>query len=220
MFFIFFFHFPKSDTFKKLKQRVLWKYEDESFTDIPSNVLIKKWLPQSDILAHPNVVLFISHGGMASTTESMYHGVPLLVIPFFGDQFRNAHRVSSAGYGKILKYNDISEESFMKYIKGMINDKSYSTKAKHTSAVFKDNILHPLDEAVFWIEHVAKFKGAKHLKSHAIEMSWFTYLSLDVIFANLLGILIGFTVLFHLVKALFRKKNSVTNLMEKLNKND
>lgn len=48
--------------FSKLKQRVIWKYEDETLV-VPSNVLIKKWLPQSDILAHPNVVLFITHGG-------------------------------------------------------------------------------------------------------------------------------------------------------------
>lgn len=49
--------------FGKLKQNVLWKFEDDSLPNIPPNVKISKWLPQSDILAHPNVVLFISHGG-------------------------------------------------------------------------------------------------------------------------------------------------------------
>lgn len=47
----------------KLKQNVLWKFEDESLENVPSNVKIQKWLPQSDALAHPNVVLFIGHGG-------------------------------------------------------------------------------------------------------------------------------------------------------------
>lgn len=51
------------EVFSKLKQNIIWKFEDESLRNIPSNVKIAKWLPQSDILAHPNVVLFISHGG-------------------------------------------------------------------------------------------------------------------------------------------------------------
>lgn len=46
----------------QLKQRVLWKYDDEFIENVPSNVMIHKWMPQNDILAHENVVLFISHG--------------------------------------------------------------------------------------------------------------------------------------------------------------
>lgn len=50
------------EAFGKLKQRVIWKFEDESLMT-PPNVLVRKWLPQSDILAHENVILFLSHGG-------------------------------------------------------------------------------------------------------------------------------------------------------------
>jgi glucuronosyltransferase len=38
------------EAFSKLKQRVLWKWEDESLPGKPSNVEVAKWLPQSDIL--------------------------------------------------------------------------------------------------------------------------------------------------------------------------
>lgn len=173
------------DTFKKLKQRVLWKFEDESLPGIPSNVMVRKWLPQNDILSHPNVVLFISHGGLFGTSESLYHGVPLLLIPFFGDQFRNAFRVETAGYGKFMSIHDLTKESFSNTINELVSNESYMTKAKETSAIFKDNLVHPMDEAIFWIEHVCKFKGAKHLKSHAVNMSWFTYLSLDILLVNI-----------------------------------
>lgn len=60
--------FPKEkidaflNAFSKLKQRVIWKFEDESY-EVPTNVLVRKWLPQSDILGHPNCILFIGHGG-------------------------------------------------------------------------------------------------------------------------------------------------------------
>jgi glucuronosyltransferase len=34
----------------KLKQRVLWKWENETIPNQPSNVFIRKWMPQRDIL--------------------------------------------------------------------------------------------------------------------------------------------------------------------------
>lgn len=36
--------------FSKLKQRVLWKFEETDISDKPKNVYISKWMPQSDIL--------------------------------------------------------------------------------------------------------------------------------------------------------------------------
>lgn len=50
--------------FGKLKQKVLWKYENETLPGNPGNIKISSWIPQRDILAHPNVKLFITHGGI------------------------------------------------------------------------------------------------------------------------------------------------------------
>lgn len=36
--------------FSKLPQRVLWKWEADELADKPDNVMIKKWMPQRDIL--------------------------------------------------------------------------------------------------------------------------------------------------------------------------
>jgi len=38
------------EAFSKLKQRALWKWETDSLPGQPSNVMLGKWLPQSDIL--------------------------------------------------------------------------------------------------------------------------------------------------------------------------
>lgn len=35
--------------FAELDLNVLWKFEDESL-DVPSNVLVRKWFPQRDLL--------------------------------------------------------------------------------------------------------------------------------------------------------------------------
>lgn len=50
------------NTFKDLKQRVLWKVDEEIPGTLPPNVMARKWITQSDAFAHPKVVLFITHG--------------------------------------------------------------------------------------------------------------------------------------------------------------
>lgn len=57
--------------FSKLKQRVLWKWETEDLLGKPDNVFIAKWFPQDDVLAHRNVKLFITQGGLHSLTEAV-----------------------------------------------------------------------------------------------------------------------------------------------------
>lgn len=65
----------------------LWKFEsDLPASEVPENVLIRRWLPQSDILAHANVKAFLSHSGQLSTQEAIWRGVPLLCMPFVFDQ--------------------------------------------------------------------------------------------------------------------------------------
>ena len=36
--------------FAKFSQRVLWKWEAEIPTNLPSNIMMTKWLPQQDLL--------------------------------------------------------------------------------------------------------------------------------------------------------------------------
>ena len=66
------------NAFGKLKEKVLWKWETETMPNLPPNIKLNKWLPQQDILGHPNLKLFVSHGGQSSTQETLCHQKPVV----------------------------------------------------------------------------------------------------------------------------------------------
>ena len=62
-----------------VKQRVLMKWESEEMpSGKPANMMLSKWLPQQDILAHPKLKLFITHGGQSSSQEALCHKKPVV----------------------------------------------------------------------------------------------------------------------------------------------
>jgi glucuronosyltransferase len=63
--------------------------------------------------AHPNVRLFITHGGLLSKQEAINRGVPLLGIPIYGDQRLNMRKAENFGYGIILEFDNITADSVL-----------------------------------------------------------------------------------------------------------
>ena len=66
----------------------------------------------------------------------------------------------------------------------------YRNKAKELSRVWKDRPLSPMDTAIFWIEYVARHKGAVNLKPPTVDMPLYQYLMLDAIFVVVAVLLI------------------------------
>jgi UDP:flavonoid glycosyltransferase YjiC (YdhE family) len=59
----------------------------------------------------PQVDAVITHGGNNTTTECMWFGKPLLVLPIFWDQHDNARRVEETGYGvRLPTYKRVAGE--------------------------------------------------------------------------------------------------------------
>ena len=57
--------------------------------------------------------VFISHGGLLSLQESVYHSTPLLVLPIFGDQPKNGLFVENSGLGHMLVWEELTADTIV-----------------------------------------------------------------------------------------------------------
>ncbi|CAO1424243.1 unnamed protein product [Diamesa tonsa] len=169
------------NVFGKLKQKVLWKYENETLPGNPGNIMIGSWLPQRDILAHPNVKVFITHGGLLGTTEALVEGVPVLGIPIFGDQKMNMAKAFAQGWGLKVDFGSMDEDSLLSAIEEVLSNPKYSEKVKYLSDLYRDRPLSAKETAIYWVEYVIKHKGAPHLRYSGADLNFLQYNSLDVI---------------------------------------
>ena len=88
--------------FSKLKQTVVMRFPDDieaARKKASSNLHLVSWLPQNDMLGHNKTVAFVTHCGNNGLYESIYHGVPMVGVPIFAEQFQNAFRIVDHGYG-------------------------------------------------------------------------------------------------------------------------
>ncbi|XP_016660305.1 UDP-glucuronosyltransferase 2B20 [Acyrthosiphon pisum] len=164
----------------RVPQKVLWKYEGE-MVDKPKNVMTRKWFPQRDILLHPNVKLFISHGGISGVYEAVDAGVPLLGFPINYDQPRNIDNLVDAGMAISLDLFSVTTDTVFNAIMEIADNDRYRQNANIASDRFKDRPMSPAESVVYWTENVLRHNGAPHLKSHALNLTWYQYFIVDII---------------------------------------
>lgn len=102
----------------------------------PENVVLVPEAPQLRLLARAR--LMITHGGLTGVKEAIYHGVPMIVIPFFYDQPGNAARVVFHGLGRKAPLRRLDAERLGELVDGVLSGPSYGAAARSMSRVFAD----------------------------------------------------------------------------------
>ncbi|XP_017056743.2 UDP-glucosyltransferase 2 [Drosophila ficusphila] len=165
----------------KLKERVIWKWEDlENTPGKSDNILYSRWLPQDDILAHPKIKLFINHAGKGGITEAQYHGKPMLSLPVFGDQPGNAFAMVKSGFGLQLSLLTLEEKPFAEAIKEILTNPQYSQKVAKFSSLYRDRPSSARESLIFWTEYVIRHRGAPHLQSPLVHIDFIAANNLDI----------------------------------------
>ncbi|XP_005392857.1 PREDICTED: UDP-glucuronosyltransferase 2B15-like [Chinchilla lanigera] len=165
----------------QIPQKVLWRFDGKKPDTLGPNTRLFKWLPQNDLLGHPKTRAFVTHGGANGVYEAIYHGIPMVGIPLFAEQYDNIGQMEAKGAAVKLEFKTLSRTDLLNALKTVINNPLYKSNAMKLSTIHHDQLMKPLDRAVFWIEFVMRHRGAKHLRPLAQNLTWYQYHSLDVI---------------------------------------
>lgn len=143
---------------------------------------------------------------MLSTTEAVHFAKPIIGIPIFYDQHMNMEIAEQRGFGISLPYEKLYTYKLRDAVRKIFTDPrfeipkgipsklfftwinltetcflihSYIQQTKLASFSYWYQIKTPLETAIYWVKHVARHKGAPHLRSIAIDMPFYVYYNLD-----------------------------------------
>ena len=173
------------ESFKELKDMpIIWKWDEDDLSGIPENVMVQKWLPQNDLLAHPNLKVFVTHGGLLSTQESLFHSIPLVGVPISNDQKPNLLRAERHGYAIMLSLQTMTKDELVSAIRKAMTDpgmRDSITKMHDLFTEYQEG-ESPAQRAVRAVDYIIKHKGAEFLKPRAtMSMPWYQERGFDIL---------------------------------------
>ena len=78
----------------------------------------------------------------------------LLFLP--RDQMNNLAMAKTQHLGIVLPWNDVTEDSLLEAITTVLEDDSYQESVSRLQGLILDTPLHPLDNAVWWLEYLLR----------------------------------------------------------------
>jgi MGT family glycosyltransferase len=93
----------------------------------PPNFEVKRHVSQLDVLQRAHV--FVTHGGMNSVSESLYHGVPVVVVPQMSEQAMVGRRVEELGAGMCLTPDQTTPEHLRASVNRLLGDGRFRRQA-------------------------------------------------------------------------------------------
>ncbi len=108
---------------------------DEELGAVPSNFIVRNFVPQLEVLRRASA--FITRGGMNSVSESLYFGVPVLVVPHMAEQMVVARRVEQLGAGVHVKKADATSRRIGEVIHRLMVDEAYRRNSRLVGDSFR-----------------------------------------------------------------------------------
>lgn len=107
----------------------------ESLGTAPRNFIVRSHVPQLDVLQR--AAAFVTHGGMNSVSESLYYGVPVLVIPHLGEQALVGRRAEGLGAGLYLDKDAVTPDALRELVRRLLSESGFRLQASKIAESFK-----------------------------------------------------------------------------------
>jgi len=103
---------------------------------VPENFIVRSFVPQIEILRR--AAAFVTHGGMNSVQEALYHGVPLVAAPLAADQFWISARASELGAALVLDPARVEAGTIRGSVAEILSGDRYAAAAARIGASLRE----------------------------------------------------------------------------------
>lgn len=143
--------------------------------------MVKPFLPQQEILAHPKTLVFFTHCGVAGIMEAAAHAVPMVGMPIFADQGDNLVNLAERGVAVGVGSKNPTPDEIYDAVVKVRDDPTFKENILVLSRLQRLERHSPMENAVWLLEYVAATGGAEHLKLSSRHLNMLQYFSLDVV---------------------------------------
>ena len=160
VFFLFFFFFYLFSCFFFNDTATTEIYTLSLHDALPIYIVELPWIPQTALLASGQVDLLITHGGMASTMEAIYFGVPMLILPMQAEQAAQAAKLTEyLRVAETLDLHELTEHRVTESITRLIHkDSEAHRNVMRLSRLISSHPTKPADKLLYWLNLTASHK--------------------------------------------------------------
>ncbi len=133
-------------------------FDPGSLGSLPANVHVERFVPQSLLLQHCDLV--VSHAGFGTVLGAMQHGVPMVLACLAADHWYNAERCAELGLARVVGRGAQSAQGLSSLVRGALADDELQAGAAAMKAAFAD--LPDVSEAVPLLERARAREDAGH----------------------------------------------------------
>ncbi len=120
---------------QRLGRRALLLADEEDVAalraTIPGDVHVAAYAPHSKLF--PRACAILHHGGAGTTGQALRAGRPQLVMPFLGDQFDNAARLTRLGVARTLDHRTLTTQTLARELAALLDDVALAQKAREAA---------------------------------------------------------------------------------------